>query len=66
LERLAHHQLAEQATVIAFNIIYAMVPLVICLTALCGFVCRGGPARAGLLHAIDAASPAEVARRWPP
>ena len=62
LERLAQHQLAEQATVIAFNIIYAMFPLVICLTALCGFVYRGGPARAGLLHAIDAASPAEVAR----
>jgi membrane protein len=62
LERLARHQLAEQATIIAFNIIYAMFPLALSLAAIGGFVYRGGPARAGLLHAIRAAFPAEVAR----
>ncbi|HEV2283713.1 MAG TPA: YihY/virulence factor BrkB family protein [bacterium] len=62
LERLAEHQLAEQATVIAFNIIYAMFPLALSLAAIGGFVYRGDPARAGLLHAIRAAFPAEVAR----
>ncbi|HLY24347.1 MAG TPA: YihY/virulence factor BrkB family protein [bacterium] len=62
LDRLVQHQLAEQATIIAFNIIYAMFPLALSLTAIGGFVYRGGPARAGLLHAIHAAFPAEVAR----
>ncbi|HEV2358334.1 MAG TPA: YihY/virulence factor BrkB family protein [bacterium] len=62
LERLTQHQLAEQATIIAFNIIYAMFPLALSLAAIGGFVYRGGPARAGLLHAIRAAFPAEVAR----
>lgn len=62
LERVALHQLAEQATIIAFNIIYAMFPLAISLAAIGGFVYRGGPARAGLLHTIYAAFPAEIAR----
>ena len=62
LERLAQHQLAEQATIVAFNIIYAMFPLAISLAAIGGFVYRGEPARAGLLHTIYAVFPAEVAR----
>lgn len=62
LRRLAEHQLAEQATIIAFNIIYAMFPLTLSLTAIGGYVYRGGPARISLLHAISAAFPAEVAR----
>lgn len=62
LGRLAEHQLAEQSTIIAFNIIYAMFPLTISLAAIGGFVYRGGPARAELLRAIHAAFPAEVAR----
>jgi membrane protein len=62
LGRLAQHQLAEQATIIAFNIIYAMFPLAISLAAIGGYVYRAGPARAGLLRAIHAAFPAEVAR----
>lgn len=62
LGRLAEDQLAEQATIIAFNIIYAMFPLTISLAAIVGFVYRGGPARAELLDAIHAAFPAEVAR----
>lgn len=62
LRRLAEHQLAEQATIIAFNIIYAMFPLTLSLAAIGGYVYRGGPARISLLHAIFAAFPAEVAR----
>lgn len=61
-KRLAQHQLAEQATIIAFNIIYAMFPLALSLAAIGGFAYRGGAARSGLLRAISAAFPAEVAR----
>jgi membrane protein len=62
VERLTRHQVAEQATIIAFNIIYAMFPLAICLTAIGGYVFRSGPARAGLLRAVDAAFPAQVSK----
>lgn len=62
IERLTRHQVAEQATVIAFNIIYAMFPLAICLTAIGGFAFRTEPARTGLLRAVNAAFPAQVAK----
>ena len=62
LGRAAQHQLAGQATIIAFNIIYAMFPLAISMAAIGGFVYRPGPARAELLRAIHAAFPAEVAK----
>ena len=61
-ERLTKHQVATQATIIAFNIIYAMFPLAICLTAIGGYVYRAEPARSGLLRAVDAAFPAQVAK----
>src|SRR5215471_11386822 len=63
LKHLEEHRLAEQATIIAFNIIYAMFPLALTLAAIGGFAYRGGPARTGLLHAIHSAFPAEVARQ---
>ncbi len=62
LGRLAEHQVAEQATIIAFNIIYALFPLALSLTAIGGYVYRGGAARAQLLHAVRAAFPAQVAK----
>ena len=62
LRRLVEHQVAEQATIIAFNIIYAMFPLTISLAAIGGYVYRGGAARAELLRTIHAAFPAEVAK----
>ncbi len=62
LGRLAEHQVAGQATIIAFNIIYAMFPLALSLAAIGGYVYRGGAARAGLLQAVHAAFPAQVAR----
>ncbi|HXQ27704.1 MAG TPA: YihY/virulence factor BrkB family protein, partial [Gemmatimonadales bacterium] len=62
LGRLAEHQVAEQATIIAFNIIYALFPLALSLAAIGGYVYRGGAARAELLHAVRAAFPAEVAK----
>jgi membrane protein len=60
--RLTEHQVAEQATIIAFNIIYALFPLALSLAAIGGYIYRGGAARAELLHAVSAAFPAEVAR----
>lgn len=62
VERLTQHQVAEQSTIIAFNIIYAMFPLAICLTAIGGYVFRSGPAHAGLLRALEAALPVQVAK----
>jgi membrane protein len=62
LGRLSQHHLPEQATIIAFNIIYAMFPLALSLAAIGGYVYRGGAARTELLHAVNAAFPAEVAR----
>ena len=61
-ERLGAHQTAEYATIIAFNIIYAMFPLALSLTALGGFLVHGDAARAQLLREIRAAFPAQVAR----
>jgi membrane protein len=61
LGRLNEHRLTEQATVIAFNIIYAMFPLALSVAAIGGYVYRGGDARAWLLHAVNAAFPAQVA-----
>jgi len=60
--RLNAHQVGEQATVIAFNIVYAMFPLVLALTAIGGFIVRGTIARARLLAAIQAAFPAQLAK----
>jgi len=51
LRRLTEHRLTEQATIIAFNIIYSLFPLALSLAAIGGYVYRGGEARAGLLHA---------------
>ena len=62
LGRLTEHRLTEQATIIAFNIIYSLFPLALSLAAIGGYVYRGGEARAGLLHAVNAAFPAQVAR----
>jgi len=60
--RLNADQVGEQATVIAFNIVYAMFPLVLALTAIGGFIVRGAIARARLLAAIQAAFPAQLAK----
>jgi membrane protein len=62
LGRLGEHQTGEQATIIAFNIIYAMFPLALSLTGLGGFLVHGDAARAQLLREVRAAFPAQVAR----
>jgi len=62
VERLTEHQTGELATIIAFNIIYAMFPLVLALTGLGGFIFQGEAARAQLLHEVRAAFPPEVAK----
>jgi membrane protein len=61
LGRLTEHRLTEQATIIAFNIIYAMFPLALSLAAIGGYVYRGGDARASLMRAVNATFPAQVA-----
>jgi membrane protein len=61
-DRLNAHQVGEQATVIAFNIVYAMFPLVLALTAIGGFIVRGAIARGHLLAAIRVAFPAQLAK----
>lgn len=61
-DRLIAHQVSEQATVIAFNIVYAMLPLVLSLTAIGGFVVHGPAARAQLVTAVQAAFPAQLAK----
>lgn len=60
--RLTEHQVGEQATVIAFNAIYAMFPLVLSLTAIGGFIVHGAGARGQLLRAVQAAFPEQLAR----
>ena len=50
LGRLSQHHLPEHATIIAFNIIYAMFPLALSLAAIGGYVYRGGAARTELLQ----------------
>jgi len=61
-DRLMAHQVSEQATVIAFNIVYAMFPLVLSLTAIGGFIVRGAVARGQLLAAVRAAFPIQLAK----
>lgn len=60
--RLNAHQVGEQATVIAFNIIYAMFPLVLTLAAVGGFLVHGAAARAQLVAAVRAAFPLQLAK----
>lgn len=60
--RLAAYQTTEQATVIAFNIIYAMFPLALFLAAIGGYVFRGAALRAQLFAQIAKAFPDQVAR----
>ncbi len=60
--RLNAHQVAEQTTVIAFNIVYAMFPLVLSLTAIGGFLVHSPAARAQLVAAVQAAFPAQLAK----
>jgi membrane protein len=60
--RLSAHQVGEQATVIAFNIVYAMFPLVLFLTAIGGFLVQGPATRAHLVTAVRAAFPAQLAK----
>jgi membrane protein len=62
VERLTEHQTGELATIIAFNIIYAMFPLALTLTGLGGFIFQGEAARTQLLHEVRAAFPPEVAK----
>jgi membrane protein len=62
VERLTEHQTGELATIIAFNIIYAMFPLALALTGLGGFIFHGEAARAQLLHEVRAAFPPQVAK----
>jgi membrane protein len=61
-ERLAAHQAGEQASVIAFNAIYAMFPLVLSLAAIGGFIVHGAAARAQLLDEVQAAFPEQLAK----
>ncbi len=60
--RLTAYQTTEQATVIAFNIIYAMFPLALSLTAIGGYIFRGASARAQLFAEISRAFPDQIAR----
>ncbi len=62
IERMTAHQIGEQATVIAFNIVYSLFPLALSLTAIGGFIVRGAAERAVLLEEIRAAFPEELAR----
>lgn len=62
VKRLSDHQVGEQATVIAFNIIYAMFPLTLSLAAIGGFIFHGAAARAHLLRDIRMVFPDQVAR----
>jgi len=61
-ERMIAHQVSEQATVIAFNIVYSLFPLALSLTAIGGFLVRGTAERAVLLAEIRAAFPEQLAR----
>ncbi|HYM90421.1 MAG TPA: YihY/virulence factor BrkB family protein [bacterium] len=61
-DRMHAHQVSEQATVIAFNIVYSLFPLALSLTAIGGFLVRGAAERAVLLAEIRAAFPAQLAR----
>jgi len=61
-DRLNSHQVGEQATVIAFNIVYAMFPLALAVTAIGGFLVRSAVVRAQLLATIRAAFPAQLAK----
>jgi membrane protein len=61
-ERLVRHRVSEQATVIAFNAIYAMFPLALSLTAIGGFLFHGTDARAELVQKIQMAFPRQIAR----
>ncbi len=60
--RLNAHLVGEQATVIAFNIVYAMFPLALSLTAIGGFIVHGAAARAQLLDTVRAAFPEQMAK----
>lgn len=60
--RLMEHQVGEQATVIAFNAIYAMFPLVLLLTAIVGSLVHGAAARDQLLRTVQDAFPEQLAR----
>ncbi|TMJ09130.1 MAG: YihY/virulence factor BrkB family protein [Bacillati bacterium ANGP1] len=62
VERLDAHQVSEQATVIAFNIVYSLFPLALSLTALGGFIIQGAGERALLIAEIQAAFPEQLAR----
>jgi membrane protein len=61
-ERLDAHQVSEQSTVIAFNIVYALFPLALSLTAIGGFIIQGAGERALLIAEIQAAFPEQLAR----
>ncbi len=61
LDRLTKHQAGEQATIIAFNIIYAMFPLALSLTAIGGFLFHGAAARAQIIHEVRVAFPEQLA-----
>ena len=61
-DRLYTHQVGEQASVIAFNAIYAMFPLVLSLTAIGGFIVRSPIVRMMLLEQVEAVFPEQIAK----
>src|SRR5207302_2406606 len=61
-DRLYTHQVGEQASVIAFNAIYAMFPLVLSLTAIGGFIVRSPVVRMMLLEQVEAVFPEQLAK----
>jgi membrane protein len=62
VERLTEHQAGDQATIIAFNIIYAMFPLALSLTSIGGFIVHQPAARSQLVNAVHAAFPEQLAQ----
>ena len=61
-DRLSAHQVGEQASVIAFNAIYAMFPLALSLTAIGGFIVRSAVVRMMLLDQVQAVFPEQLAK----
>lgn len=61
-DRMTHHQVGEQAAVIAFAAIYAMFPLLLSLTAIGGAILHEATVRAALIREVRAAFPEQIAK----